>query len=123
MPELKPYLIRAIYDWIIDSDLTPYLLIDANNEQALLPMDFVENGKIVLNIKPSAVQNLSLVNDHIEFDARFRGNSMRVYAPIEAVLAIFAQENGEGMFFDQPEDNTSTPSAVKPNKSNLRIIK
>ena len=124
MPQLKPYLIRAIYDWITDSALTPYLMVDANNGQAILPMDFIEDGKIILNVRPSAVQNLALENDHIEFDARFSGNPMHIFAPIEAVLAIFAQENGEGMFFDQPEDNiNSTQTIDSDNKTKLRIIK
>ena len=121
MPQLKPYLIRAIYEWIIDCELTPYLLIDANNQQATLPMDFVDNGKITLNIRPVAVQNIQMENDHIEFDARFHGNPLHVYVPIIAVLAVFAQENGEGMFFNDSED---TPTqTVSDKKTKLHIIK
>ncbi len=119
MTPLKPYLIRAIYQWIIDCDQTPYLLIEATNKAAILPMDFVKNGTIVLNIRPSAVESLTLENDHIAFDARFHGKSMHVFTPVEAVLAIFAQENGEGMFFDQPED--IAPTVEK--KPNLHVIK
>ncbi len=121
MPPLKPYLIRAYYQWIIDCDQTPYLVIDANDEKAVLPMGFVENGTIVLNIRPSAVENLALENERISFDARFHGKSMQVFAPITAVLAIFAQENGEGMFFDQAKTKDSAPKIE--NKPNLHIIK
>lgn len=122
MPALKSYLIRAIYQWINDCDLTPYLLINADNDQAILPMDFVENGTIVLNIRPSAVQNLALENDHITFDASFHGKSMQVHAPINAVLSIFAKENGEGMFFDPPEDKDSEVRKDEK-KPMLRVIK
>lgn len=121
MPQLKPYLIRAIYQWVLDCDQTPYLLIEDQDEKTVLPMDFVKDGTIVLNIQPSAVENLKLENDHITFDARFHGKSMQIFAPIEAILAIFAQENGEGMFFDQAKDRKKPPKVEK--KPNLHIIK
>ena len=85
-------------------------------------MDFVDNGKITLNIKPAAVQNTRMENEYIEFDTRFHGKPMHVYVPITAVFAIFAQENGEGMFFDETDGDTPAQTTTDK-KTNLRIIK
>jgi len=125
MTSLKPYLIRSIYEWIIDNDLTPHLLVDAEDTSAILPRDFIEDGKIVLNIRPAAIQGLSLGNEEIEFNARFSGKPMHIVTPITAVLAIYAKENGKGMIFDQEEhDDDEPPPAKKPAaKPNLRIVK
>ena len=87
MTSLKPYLIRSIYDWIIDNDLTPHLLVDAENNQAILPQQFIEDGKIVLNIRPQAIQRLALGNEEIQFNARFSGRPMSIVVPITAVMA------------------------------------
>lgn len=126
MTSLKPYLIRSIYEWIIDNNLTPHLLVDAKDTRAILPTEFIEDGKIVLNIRPEAIQGLSLGNDEIEFNARFSGKPMHIVTPITAVLAIYAKENGKGMIFDQ-EDNDGDdepPPVKKPTaKPNLRIVK
>ncbi|MCK9619274.1 MAG: ClpXP protease specificity-enhancing factor [Methylobacter sp.] len=126
MTSLKPYLIRSIYEWIIDNNLTPHLLVDAEHTSAILPQDFIEDGKIVLNIRPAAIQGLSLGNEEIEFNARFGGKPMHIVTPITAVLAIYAKENGKGMIFDQEEhdDDDEPPPAKKPAaKPNLRIVK
>ncbi len=130
MTSLKPYLIRAIYDWILDNNLTPHLLVDADNEQAVLPEDFIEDGRIVLNIRPEAIDALSLGNEEIQFNARFKGQPMRVIVPVAAVLAIYARENGKGMVFDQeddgPDDHTPPPTEPeKPatSKPHLRVVK
>jgi stringent starvation protein B len=125
MTPLKPYLIRSIYEWIIDNHLTAHLLVDANNSNAQLPEDFIENGKIVLNIRPEATQNIDLGNDTIQFDARFSGKSQHIVVPTTAVLAIYAKENGKGMVFD-PEDHEDTPPSPPEKKSakpQLRIVK
>ncbi len=127
MTSLKPYLIRAIYDWILDNNLTPHLLVDADNEQAVLPEDFIEDGQIVLNIRPEAIDALSLGNEEIQFNARFKGQPMRVIVPVAAVLAIYARENGKGMVFDQ-EDDDHTPPPTEPekpatSKPHLRVVK
>lgn len=126
MTSLKPYLIRSIYEWIIDNSLTPHLLVDAENTSAILPTDFIEDGKIILNIRPEAIQGLSLGNEEIEFNARFSGKPMHIVTPVTAVLAIYAKENGKGMIFD-PEDNEDDeppPPVKKPAaKPNLRIVK
>lgn len=126
MTSLKPYLIRSIYEWIIDNDLTPHLLVDAENTNAILPHEFIEDGKIVLNIRPAAIQGLSLGNEEIEFNARFSGKPMHIVTPVAAVLAIYAKENGKGMIFDQEDNDGDEPPppvkkpAVKPN---LRVVK
>lgn len=125
MTSLKPYLIRSIYEWIIDNNLTPHLLVDAENTSAILPRDFIEDGKIVLNIRPEAIQGLSLGNDEIEFNARFSGKPMHIVTPITAVLAIYAKENGKGMIFDQEDNDENEPPPEKkpPAKPNLRVVK
>ncbi|QWF71158.1 ClpXP protease specificity-enhancing factor [Methylomonas paludis] len=129
MTPLKPYLIRSIYEWILDNGLTPYLLVNANFPEAVLPTDFIEDGKIVLNIRPEAVHGLALDNDEIKFNARFAGKAMAVSTPTRAVLAIFAKETGKGMFFDKEhegEDETPPPAPVepkKPQKPQLRVVK
>ena len=127
MTSLKPYLIRAIYQWIVDNDLTPHLLVDVENSVARVPSQFVENGKIILNIRPEAVVNLDLGNEVIEFNARFSGKATDIFIPVEAVLAIYAKENGKGMIFDSEDDPIHGDSASddKPRgkKPNLRVIK
>jgi stringent starvation protein B len=104
MTSTQPYFIRALYDWITDNGLTPYLLVNADyNDEIAVPRQFVEEGKIILNIQENAVQGLTLDNDWISFRARFSGNQFSVFIPAPAVLAIYAKENGKGMFF-KPED-------------------
>ncbi|MBS3965189.1 MAG: ClpXP protease specificity-enhancing factor [Methylomonas sp.] len=130
MTPLKPYLIRAIYEWIVDNHFTPHLLVNAEYPGVELPQDFIENGRIVLNVRPQAIQGLSLGNDEVEFNARFAGRAMRIIAPMGAVLAIYAKENGKGMMFD-PEDYDDTPPPTQPEpeapkvskRPQLRIVK
>lgn len=129
MTPLKPYLIRSIYEWIADNQLTPYLLVNAEHPAALVPREFVEDGRIVLNVRPEAVQGLSLGNDAIEFNARFGGVARRIYVPIRAVLAIYAKENGQGMAFDPEEDiEEDVPPPEAPNnkpsgRPHLKVVK
>jgi stringent starvation protein B len=126
MTSLKPYLIRSIYEWIIDNDLTPHLLVDAENSHAILPQQFIEDGKIVLNIRPQAVQGLTLGNEEIQFSARFSGKPMHIVTPIAAVMAIYAKENGKGMIFDQEDeesDNSPPPEDKPPTRPALRVVK
>ena len=105
----KPYLVRAFYQWIIDSECTPYLLTDATHDDVVVPMEYVEDGEIVLNISPMAVKNLDVSNREITFEARFSGNPMHVIVPIKAVLAIYANENGRGMVFNMEEEEDDLP--------------
>ena len=126
MTSLKPYLIRSIYEWITDNDLTPYLLVDAENSDAILPQQFIEDGKIVLNIRPEAVQGLTLGNEEIQFNARFSGKPMHIVVPLVAVMAIYAKENGKGMIFDQEDEEsneTPPPENKPPTRPTLRIVK
>jgi stringent starvation protein B len=103
MPELstKPYLIRAIHDWCTDSGFTPYIAV-AVDDSVRVPMDFVKNGEIVLNVSALATNHLKIGNDAIEFQARFGGVPREVHVPIDRVIAVYARENGQGMAFDVP---------------------
>ncbi len=129
MTPSRPYLIRALYEWIVDNGLTPYVLINAEYPEVVVPGQYVENGKIVLNINPSAVQNLLLSNQSLELDARFSGSPMHVYVPIMAVLAIYARENGKGMVFNEEEYDGDEPppsggdDETKNKKPQLRVVK
>lgn len=109
MTPLKPYLIRSIYDWIIDNNLTPHLLVDATHPHAALPEEYIEDDKIVLNVHPEAINELSLGNTTVEFNARFNGQPMHIIAPVPAIMAIYARENGKGMVFDQEEGDDIPP--------------
>jgi stringent starvation protein B len=128
MTPSRPYLIRALYEWIIDNGQTPYILVNAEEEQVVVPRQFVEGGKIVLNVNPSAVQNLELGNQLVELDARFSGTPMHVSVPVNAVLAIYARENGKGMVFsdedggDEPPPD-SGPDEDKSRRPQLRVVK
>ena len=95
----RPYLIRAIRDWAMDNGLTPQLLVDAGVDGIVIPGSYVQDGKIVLNVHTQAVKALELGNEFITFSARFGGNSHAINLPIQSVLAVFARENGQGIFF------------------------
>ncbi|SEQ25983.1 stringent starvation protein B [Ectothiorhodospira magna] len=103
MTSSKPYLIRAIYEWIVDNQMTPHLLVDAAPE-VVVPREYVENGRIVLNVAPLAVTGLLINNETITFNARFGGRPMNVMVPVDRVLAIYTRENGQGMMFAESED-------------------
>jgi stringent starvation protein B len=103
MTSNRPYLIRALYEWLVDNQLTPYLLVDTADKRVQVPKEYVEDGRIVLNIKPSAVQGLELGNEWISFSARFGGVSQEVMVPPGAVLGIYGKENGQGMLFPDEE--------------------
>ncbi len=99
----RPYLLRAFFEWIVDNNCTPYLVVDATLPGVKVPLQHVKDGQIVLNISPGAVGNLLLGNDAVTFNARFSGNPFALYIPQRAVLAIYARENGAGTMFT-PED-------------------
>lgn len=99
MKPSRPYLVKALYDWLLDCDLTPHLLVDANYSNVTVPTQFVEDGQIVLNINPSAVRDFYLDDQALSFNARFSGQPMDIYVPIAAILAIYAREDGQGMGF------------------------
>ncbi len=111
----KPYLIRAIYDWCADSGLTPYLAVQVD-EYTQVPMGYVKDGKIVLNISVDAVRNLHMGNEDISCSGRFGGVSHQIMVPIVAVMGIFAKENGQGLVF-QGQESSPTLSVSVENKS------
>lgn len=99
----RPYLTRALYEWICENQLTPYLLVDATQNGTMVPVQYIQDGQIVLNIAPHATHALHMSNETITFSARFGGVSQNLYIPFSAVLGIYARENGQGMFFDPQE--------------------
>jgi len=121
----RPYLIRALNDWILDNSMTPHLLVDAKAENVQVPPGFVDDGKIVLNISTSAVKGLEIGDDSINFNARFNGTLAAIHVPVVSVLAIYARENGLGMIF--PEEKLGEKSSEDPVTSNkgphLRVVK
>jgi stringent starvation protein B len=133
----RPYLLRAFYEWIVDNNGTPYLVVDATASDVKVPTQFVQNGQIVLNTAPSAVGNLQLGNDAVTFNARFGGKPFALYIPVTAVLAIYARENGAGtvftleeeedeaeIFSDSLDDEPVPPEPPKPKRaSHLKIVK
>jgi stringent starvation protein B len=125
MSSSRPYLIRALYEWIVDNGCTPHLLADAQASVAEVPQHYVENGRIILNLGPTAVRGLELGNDWIEFDARFGGVAMHVRLPVRAALAIYARENGQGMVFSEAAgtEPPEPPAPKKPKKPALKVVK
>lgn len=130
MTPSRPYLLRAMYEWLLDNHLTPYVMVDALQPHVMVPERFVEDGKIVLNLAPQAVARLSMSNDALEFDASFSGVAQHIYVPVQAVRAIYAFENGRGMVFSDEDDiddgGSSSPPGQPPKKKgrpNLRIVK
>lgn len=119
MTSSRPYLVRALYEWIVDNNMTPYLLVDANYEAVQVPHQYIEDGKIVLNISPQATENLIMGNQNLEFSARFSGKEVLISVPSLAVLGIYARENGQGMLFAD-EENDGTPPDDEPPKSGQR---
>lgn len=131
MTSNKPYLIRAFYDWILDNELTPYIAVDANYPNVMVPEQYIDDGQIVLNVAPASVGAISMTGDVIEFSARFGGKVQNLYVPFEAVGAIYARENGVGSSFDieYPEEGeeaveqSETAKPEKKGKPTLSIVK
>ncbi len=125
MTSTRPYLIRALYEWIEDNSLTPHILVDAEAPGVEVPKQHVHEGRIVLNVNPAAVRDLRLGNDWIEFSARFGGVARAIQIPVAAVLAIYARENGQGMAFNDEKsgDEPPPPTAPPPDKPVTRARK
>ena len=136
MTSSRPYLIRAMYQWIVDNGMTPHLLANVSADGCLVPSDYIQDGKIVLNIAPMAITGLVLGDDDVTFGARFNGVSESIYVPIKAIEAIYARENGQGMMFSDDDESLSDMEAEesamdkkpqsapeKPKKPVLRVIK
>ena len=141
----RPYLLRAFFDWIVDNDCTPYIVVDAHHPGVEVPQSYVTDGQIVLNVAPRAVSNFILDLEILAFSTRFGGMPIDIQVPVTAVVGIYSQENGQGMVFEQePSDDlpptppsgpkavkkTSTQSPASPSdkapkkiKPSLRVIK
>ncbi|MCM8856639.1 MAG: ClpXP protease specificity-enhancing factor [Candidatus Thiodiazotropha sp.] len=125
----RPYLIRALYEWLVDNDTTPYLMVNAEYEGAEVPRQFVDDGRIILNVDPSAVSELEMGNEWISFSARFGGAAEEILIPPGAVMGIYAKENGQGMLFPDEEVNMGQepedePDPTKPSKRpSLKVVK
>ncbi len=133
----RPYLLRALYEWISDSAMTPHLLVNAQYPGVEVPSEYVQDGRIVLNVSHSAVQHLLMDNEWVSFSARFGGVSRAIRIPMSAVMAIYARENGQGMAFgSQPGDSdgdapVSPPSSpeeqskgeAKKSRPTLKVVK
>jgi len=128
MTSSRPYLVRALYEWIVDNGMTPHLLVNAGYPGADVPERFVEEGRIVLNVAPQAVRALDLGNEAVRFNARFGGTPTDVYVPTGAVLAIYARENGQGMAFPEEEPPPEPPKPPedepqgKPRRPHLKLV-
>lgn len=130
----RPYLLRAMHEWISDSDQTPHIVVDASIEGVEVPRQYVQGGKIILNVSTSATSNLSLGNDLLRFRARFGSATYDVNVPIIAVLGIYARETGQGMIFSEadapppqppqaPTETSTGSGEVKRTKPTLKVVK
>lgn len=129
----KPYLLRAMHQWIADSGMTPHIVVDVGIEDVDVPPGYAKDGKLILNVSYDATQALNIASDHIEFSARFGGVARHLFIPMDAVLAVYAHETGQGMIFSpeeeppptSPDEPDSVPGA-KPDaarKPSLKVIK
>ncbi|WP_075187284.1 ClpXP protease specificity-enhancing factor [Teredinibacter haidensis] len=131
MTSSRPYLIRALYEWIVDNDFTPHIVVNALAGDVEVPQKYVnKEGQIVLNIAPRAVSSLEIANKAVVFNARFGGIPTDIYVPCHAVLGIYARENGQGMMFESetpPEPEPTSPdsgdSSDTPRRPSLRVVK
>lgn len=140
MTSNRPYLIRAFYDWIVDNDCTPYVVVDAYYEGVEVPQQHVNDGQIVLNLSPRAIAGFSMEDQHIRFSTRFGGVPTDIALPVESVLGIYARENGQGMVFQREEpavalapvhnrdddsdgDDTPPPAGPSGSRPSLRVVK
>ena len=128
IPPKRPYLLRAMHQWMTDSSHTPHIIVDAERPGAEVPRAYVKDGKVVLNISLNATQRLDLGNEWIEFDARFAGVVHRVRFPVSAVLGIYARETGEGMVFSEQDLGPDPPTKPSPQEEGrprpqLKVVK
>lgn len=131
MTPSRPYIMRALYEWIVDNDCTPYVLVDATLPQVMVPEQYVKDGQIVLNVSPTAVMDLNISNEAMAFNGRFGGVATDIYVPVGAIIGIYARENGQGMVFEpeepQPEPTPpedEPPEPPKPEgRPSLKIVK
>lgn len=135
MKPLRPYLYHAYYNWIIDNDYTPYLLVDTNYPDVDVPVEYIKNGKIILNIAPRSIGQYVVNDEAISFNARFQGMLRDLYIPLGAAVALYAQESGDGVMFQEEEyyskahylarqktDQIEQSSPVTKKKSHLKLV-
>lgn len=121
MTSSRPYLLRAFYEWIVDNSFTPYIVINAEFPDVQVPQEFIEEGRIVLNISPFAIRDFHVDNTYVSFNARFSGVPHDIYAPIKSVTAVYAKENGRGMVFkDDDEDDDDPPPKGSSNEGSSK---
>lgn len=118
MSSSRPYLLRALYEWILENQCTPYIVVNAYAKDVQVPQEHVKDGQIVLNISPAAVHALQMNNQAVDFSGRFAGIPTPVYVPIEAVMGIYARENGQGMIFETEKPSPEPPSDVSEQGGN-----
>ena len=133
----RPYMVRAIFEWLEDNNLTTHIMVDTTQPNVTVPVEYVQDGRIVLNIASRATGNLVINNDFINFHARFGGVSQELWVPMQAVMGIYARENSQGMFFDpteydnapqseinasQPAESTEVQRPKRENKAGLKIL-
>ena len=133
----RPYMVRAIFEWLEDNNLTPHIMVDTTQPNVTVPVEYVQDGRIVLNIASRATGKLVINNDFINFHARFGGVSQELWVQMQAVMGIYARENSQGMFFDpteydnapqseinasQPAVSTDTQRPKRENKAGLKIL-
>lgn len=139
MNSSRPYLVRALYEWIVDNDCTPHILVNAEYPAVQVPQGFASDGQIVLNISPNAVRGLQMENDAVSFEGRFGGVAHSLYVPTGAILGIYARENGQGMVFEleppmvdddedevEPDDDGPPDGGQPPRPSgrpSLKVVK
>jgi stringent starvation protein B len=125
MTSNRPYLLRALYEWITDNGLTPHILVDAEVDGVNVPDHVIQKGKVVLNIADGATEQLMLDNEIIEFKARFSGNPYQIIVPMNAVIAIYAREHGQGMMFAKDDSNPPPVdgSDAPPPRNHLKVVK
>lgn len=139
MNSSRPYLVRALYEWIVDNDCTPHILVNAEYPAVQVPQGFASDGQIVLNVSPTAVRGMNMDNDAVSFEGRFGGVSHHLYVPISAILGIYARENGQGMVFElespllddeeddiEPDDDGPPDGGQTPRPSgrpSLKVVK
>ncbi|WP_372739620.1 ClpXP protease specificity-enhancing factor [Neptunomonas sp.] len=134
MKPSRPYLIKALQEWLLDNDCTPHMAVDVAVKGVMVPEQFISDGQIVLNISPSAIQNFVLDDEAVSFSARFGGVPMNIYVPMAAVLAVYAREHGAGMGFGMEpgaeyyaleHDEPEKPEPPKPGsgRPSLKVVK
>lgn len=118
----RPYLLRAFYDWLLDNEFTPHMLVDATLPLVNVPLEYVQDGKIVLNIAPQAIADLELGKDEVRFNARFGGQLMTIVVPLYAVLAIYARENGAGTMFESEPAYDAELENIESNSAEAPVL-